>query len=444
MIFIRTYRTELLLAALAFFVHIVCFAVVVHANQGNVLKAIHGDDGYFELAQNVAAGNGFSWSSTPPYAPNPLRTPGYIYVLAGLFSITGSIVAAAWIQLLAATAIPIFGMRIAQHITSSTRIGVVTGVILACNPTLALLSFQFFTETLFLLLFFPGLLASLRYLHDRSVTTLLISAVLLGFAILTKTSAQYIPIIFVPFILWSFRRISWGRGVAHAGLYLLVIGAILAPWVIRNITIFGEPGLSAQSSFVLYTNLAPAVLSVANHTPFTDTVRTFLTPEEFKGDAITLQNADAYTKKAVEIALTYPRATIYIAIKSLFTFFTSDGMYPLLTHSGHTPSDFLPLLIGARLIWVFITIAAGIGGLIYLYTHRTSLAVFSIILVAYFALTSTIAAFGTNPRYRLPVDPIIIPFAAIGAGYLLHRARQAWTTHHTSATTVHSKDDCHT
>lgn len=423
---LHTYKTELLLITLSLVVHLICFAVVTGANNWQIIDAVRADDGYFELAQNVLAGNGFSWSAAPPYEPNPLRTPGYIYFLAGLIGITGSVVVAAVIQLVLASAIPIFGMYITRHITRSPRIGMVAGVILALDPTLALLSFQFYTETLFLLLFLPWLLLTFRYITQPSISTLILSAILLGVTILTKASAQYIPLLFIPFIMWKFGRKDWHRGVIHAGVYLCVIGAILSPWILRNINTFGEPGLSAQTPFVLYTNLAPAVLSVANDTNFADELKTTLTPAEFKGDAITLANGDAYTARALEVVRAHPYATAYIMSKSLFTFFTNDGFYALLLRSGYAPWDFLPLLIGARLIWVALTLAAFVGSIVYLLRERSELAILTILLVAYFALTSTVAAFGTNPRYRLPVDPIIIAFAAIGGIYLLHQTKKYW------------------
>ncbi len=417
--FVQTYKTELILVVLSLLVHLVCFAFVLSANGWDVTTAVRGDDGYFELAQNVLAGNGFSWSSTPPYEPNPLRTPGYIYFLAGLIGITGSIAAAAGVQLLLASALPIFGMYIARYITRSSGIGMVTGVILAVDPTLALLSFQFYTETLFLLLFLPWLLLTFRYLERPNVWTLVLGAILLGFAILTKTSALYVVFIFLPFILWNFCSKNWRRAPLHAGIFLSIIAVILTPWIIRNVNVFGEWGLSAQSSFVLYTNLVPAVLSVAEGTDFTETVHTFLTPAEFKGDAITLVNSGEYSAKAIEIVLAHPAALGYVAAKSLFTFFTNDGFYAVLLRSGYTPWDFMPLLIGARLVWVAITGAALLGAFLYLLKERSQLALITIGLTAYFALSSTVAAFGTNPRYRLPVDPIILAFAGVGAIYLL-------------------------
>ncbi|MBX9765452.1 glycosyltransferase family 39 protein [Patescibacteria group bacterium] len=422
MSFIRGHKVEIFLIVLSLGVHLASFAALTQEN-GSVLQAVRADDGYYELAQNIIAGNGFSWSTEAPYAPNPLRTPGYSYVLAGLIATFG-VFGAALIQLVAASAIPVFGMMIARAITESRTIGILTGVILAVDPTLSLLSFQFYTDTLFLLLFLPWLILTLRYFTKPSMTTLILSALLLGAAILVRPVAQFIPIIMVPLILWHLSKTNWQHGVAHVGVFLVLIGAILAPWILRNVNEFGVPAMSAQTPFVLYTNLAPAVLSIANGTDFLSERDAFLTPEEYKGDAITPANGSTYTKKALNIALTHPSATLFVAAKSLFTFFTNDGFYSFLVQIGYNPNNFLPLLIGARLVWVAITISAVVGACIYLFTKRTPQTLLIVLLLAYFALTSTIAAFGTNPRYRLPVDPIIIALAGAGITEIIARGQR--------------------
>lgn len=433
MTFIRAYKIEIALAVLALVVHLVYFALVIHAS-GSILDAVRADDGFFELAENIRAGNGFSWTAAAPYAPNPLRTPGYSYVLAALIGAAG-IAGAALIQLFAASLLPVLGMKIVKTITRSRAISIGAGVILALDPTLALLSFQFYTETLFLLLFFLWIIVSLHYMQKQDMLTLIVSALLLGCAILVKASAQYIPLLFMLFILWQFRGQEWRRSAVHASIYLLVVGAILAPWVVRNTLVFGTPGLSAQTPFVLYTNLAPAVLTVANGSNFVEEVDAFLTDEEFRGNTITLANGAEYTERALDVVRAHPGATLFVAGKSLFTFFTNDGVYTLLARIGFEPRDFLPTLIMARLVWVAITLAAFIGAFVFLLQERAPRAVFLVLLVAYFALTSTIAAFGTNPRYRLPVDPIIIALAGLGGMYLLAhikrllRMARVWREH---------------
>lgn len=420
--FIRTYKIEIVLAVLALLVHLLCFWFVTQAS-GSVLEAVRADDGFFELAQNIRAGNGFSWSAEEPYAPNAMRTPAYPYVLAALIAVAG-VTGTALIQLVAASLLPVLGMHIAQTMTRSRKIAVGTGVVLALDPTLALLSFQFYTETLFLLLFFLWLIVSLSYLRTQSLLMLLAGAVLLGCAILVRASVQYLPFLFALFLLWKFGKGNVRKSLVHAGIYLAVVGAILAPWVLRNIEEFGVAGLSAQSPFVLYTNLAPAVLSVANGNPFEEVRDAFLSPAEFKGDAITLANGAQYTARAFEVVTARPAATLFVASKSLFTFFTNDGFYALLVRIGLSPQEFLPLLIVARLVWIAITLSALAGALLYLHKERLAThAVLLVLLVAYFALTSTIAAFGTNPRYRLPVDPVILALAGLGGIYLLKQGR---------------------
>lgn len=413
--FIRSHKTELILFVLSFVIHVALFAVMVE-KQGSLLEVVRVDDGYFELAQNVLSGNGFSWSTEEPYAPNPLRTPGYIYVLALLISVAG-ISGAAFIQLVASSLIPIFGMYIARFITKSKSAGILTGVILAVDPTLAFLSFQFYTDTLFLLLFLPWLLLTLHYGKEPNMRMLVVSAVLLGFIILVRPVVQYVPLLIALCIMWHFGKSGWRRGVLHVGVYFIIVGAILTPWIMRNVNTFDSPGLSAQTSFVLYTNLAPAVKSVAEGTNFLEERDSFLTFAEYKGDAITLANADIYTKKAIEIVREHPAATAFVMSKSVFTFFTNDGFYTLFARLGHEPRDFLAFLVVMRLVWIFITLAAFVGAVRYIFIKRTPWAIFTVTLVAYFALTSTIAAFGTNPRYRLPVDPIIIALATIGLTY---------------------------
>jgi hypothetical protein len=425
MTFLRTYRWEIMVALLALCVHVLCFLVVIQVNHGSVIDTVRADDGYYEIATNLLAGNGFSMATSSPYVPNALRTPGYVYPLAGLLATVG-ITGAAIVQILLSCAIPVLGMHIARHITNSTRIGIVTGVILALDPTLALLSFNFYTDTLFILLFFAWTLLIFRYLERTHWITLAASATVLGFAIITRPTAQFIPLLLIPFILWRCGAAEWRRGLVHVAMSLAIVGAILTPWIVRNYNEFGAPDLSSQKAYVLYTNFAPAVLSVARGSDFAAEVAVFTAVAKPSNDVINPLSADIYIEKALEVIFTYPMASAFVASKSLFTFFTNDGVYTLLAVTGYAPNEFMSLLIIARLAWIAITIAAFVGALVYLLRQRSHIAILIILLVAYFALTSIIAAFGTNPRYRLPVDPILLALAAVGGSYLFERGRRVW------------------
>ena len=412
---IRTHRVELIIFLCALLVHALCFLWVLWANDVTLTEVVRVDDGYFELAQNVLAGNGFSWSTEAPYAPNPLRTPGFAYVLAGLIGLVG-VTGASVIHLILSSCIPVLGFRIARALQSSERVAHSTAIILICDPTLALLSFQFYTDSLFALLFLTWLLVTLRYFTSWNVRDLMFGAFLLGLATLVRPVTQYLPFVLAVCIVWHFGVLrEWKRAATHVCVYACIVAAVLAPWLVRNAQQFGVPGLSAQSAFVLYTNFAPAVLSVSKGTDFLTERDAFLTPREFKGDEITLANAGVYTGKAVAIMLAHPLATSYLMVKSLFTFFTNDGWYTFIARVGGAPADFYPLLISARLCWILLSSLACVGAYVYLASRRSLTAVFVILLVVYFAGTSMAAAYGTNPRYRLPVDPILITLACTGA-----------------------------
>ncbi|MEY2665212.1 MAG: hypothetical protein RLZZ480_317, partial [Candidatus Parcubacteria bacterium] len=362
-------------------------------------------------------------SAEPPYLPNALRTPLYVYILASLISVVG-ITGAALVQLFAASLIPVLGMYVAKRIAGSHKVGLVTGIILALDPTLAFLSFQFYTDTIFILLFLLWLLLTLRYVANPTLNTLVLCAVTLGFATLVRPVAQYVPIFVALCILWQFGKHNWRQSLLHIGVYFLLFGAILTPWIVRNVETFGVAGLSSQSSFILYTNLAPAVLSIENGSNFKEERDTFLTPAEYKGDAITLANGNIYTEKTVEIVKENPTATAFVLSKALLSFFTADGFDVLFARLGYEPGSFIMISIIARLLWLTATLFAIAGALRYMFIKKTAWAVMLVTLVAYFALTSSLTAFGTNPRYRLPVDPLLLSFAAIGMLYARTRLQK--------------------
>jgi len=186
--------------------------------------------------------------------------------------------------------------------------------------------------------------------------------------------------------------------------------------------------LSAQTPFVLYTNFAPAVLTYARDNGFVYEVTAFSTEEERSGNIITLRNGGDYTRKAFEVIQAHPIAAAYSATRTVFSFFTSDGWFTLLARSGYRPADFLPLMLAGRLFWAALTLAACIGALVFVLRRRTPATILILLLVAYFALTSIITGFGVNPRYRLPVDPILIALAGTGCATLVAWIRRKTPT----------------
>jgi hypothetical protein len=61
------YLPWIVIFLLALAVRVVLLSVVFSHNQGQLIPTIHGDDGYYEISQNIIAGHGYSGAMHTPY-----------------------------------------------------------------------------------------------------------------------------------------------------------------------------------------------------------------------------------------------------------------------------------------------------------------------------------------------------------------------------------------
>ena len=61
------------------------FACAVANSDGRFTQVFPRDDGYYEIAENLIAGNGFSKEIRSPFIPDSIRAPIYPLFLAGFF-----------------------------------------------------------------------------------------------------------------------------------------------------------------------------------------------------------------------------------------------------------------------------------------------------------------------------------------------------------------------
>lgn len=439
--FLKRHKVELFLFTFALTLRALLFFVNLNAEGGNLIETIHGGDGYFEISKNIVAGNGFSSETAPPYEPNPLRTPGYLYALAAVLWLTGSYGVAIALQMMIGALIPLLGRRISLALFPSERLALGVGILLAIEPYFVLFSSLLFTETLFIFLFLLFVLVFLSYLKTGNAYALAASAALLGFAILVKTTVQYLPICLVPLIIWHFRGKGWRTVLWQSAVFVSIIAVILAPWLYRNYRAFGVVGLSAQSAYNLYVYLAPSILALERGATFAEEGMKSVTPEERSGNAITLSTSSEYRRKALDIISAHPRGLALSVGVTFVSFFTLDGMLTVLGHAGYTPDIHLgkpaiSLLFSAprtlintiaelirtplasvfimRIVWIGITMLSFVG----MYWHLqknpwNSGAIFAILLIGYFLITSVVGGLGVTARYRMPISVFLFMFALV-------------------------------
>ncbi|MBX4209213.1 glycosyltransferase family 39 protein [Candidatus Parcubacteria bacterium] len=440
--FFLKYRLEIIVFAIALAARLLFFSASFEAHGHNIVETIKGDDGYYEASQNFIHGHGFSYSSAPPYAPNPLRPPVWLFIIAAIAGIFKSYWAVFIFEVLIGSFIPVLGMIIVRKLFAQKAVWLGTGVLLALEPYCVMLSTLLYSETMFTFFFLLFFLFLIKYFEDKSYRSLAWVSVFMGLATLVKPTIQYIPIVLALFIIFEARKSLSKKTFAHALVMLGVFGAIIAPWIVRNYVEFGKIGMSAQPAFNLYIYLVPTVLSIDNHTNFKTELDSFVYKKGFDVSDITLATSDRYSSEAMAIIREHKLALAKSVATTIVTFFTHDGMLTFLAYAGKTIVNTLdkPALtiliespaklfsiIGAyvrsgaaiivimRLVWIMVTISFFAGAAAYIrregWRPAASAALF---LVIYFALTTSINGLGVNARFRVPVDAFIFSFALYG------------------------------
>jgi len=447
--FLQKYKVEIFIFVLALAVRILFLGLSYSAHGGNLANTINAGDSYYDIGQNIIAGNGYSSATEPPYTPTSYRAPGMPYFIAWAYFLFGSYLAVILANIALGSIVPLLGMRIARYITDVRGISIAVGIFLALEPTGILLSSVLLSETLFAFLFALSLLYLFRYWKEKTPAPLLISAFLLGVSTLVRPTVEYLPVIIISLIIWEARD-SLSRTVfLRVGLYILIFLATLSPWLYRNYQAFGVLGLSSQQGAALYAITVPSVLAIEHETNFSQEYNTEIAGPNETSFA---QSAE-YSKLALPILLNHPRALILLCINTAFSFFAYDGIFDVLRQikfdggmfaamsrarieSGialGTPTllsllfaplatlrylaalsttPFALVFIG-RVAWFLITIAFLLGAWRLLYQRPQSpYALSAVSIVAYLMLTTLLIGLTVNYRYRLPVNSLIVTIAA--------------------------------
>ena len=202
--FIKKHKIEIGVVLVALVLRCIYFGLSFNTYGGGDLNTIiEGADGYFVVAQNIIAGHGFSDSSGAPYS---FRPPLYHYFLAVNYFLFGGFGGVVALQIIIGGLLPLLGMALAKRLSFSRNIYIWTGILLAIEPFSILYSIFFYSETVFMLLFFISLLYLFDYLKDKKVLHLIFSACFLAFAALTRPVVEYLPILIIAAILWEWRK----------------------------------------------------------------------------------------------------------------------------------------------------------------------------------------------------------------------------------------------
>ncbi len=402
-------------------------------------------DGYYEIANNLLDGNGFSRSIQPPYVPDSVRMPLYPLIIAAIVTIFGSYKALFIIQTILGSISAVLAWLIARRFVGA-GISLFVGLATALEPYTAYFTGTILTETIFTTIFLGAVCVFLKYLSDRNLIMLACTTFLLGIATLIRPTTQYVPLIVLAIALWNssfdFRRFFFVEAPIVLGIFLLV----LSPWIIRNYKTFGSIGLVVQPVSTLFVFLVPSTIALEKGISYEEAATQFLDQERLGSiEEINLGNAHEYKPRALAELKKHPVGLVKSIFVTGITFLTHDGYASMLSNRGYSisfahpplselirhPGDALrffadlmrgpeALVVLGRIFWILTTILAVTGAFVFWMKKGLTPQLLLIVgLIAYFAATTILIGLAVNARFRVPVNPFIFMFAGYAFGWIL-------------------------
>ena len=404
---------------------------------------------YLDLGQNVWLHGEYSRSPAPPYAPDFKWTPVFP-VLAGAVDCllgTGGVFA---LNILLSALSCLIIYRLAEYYVNA-KTGTIASCLFALDTLVWSLNFQAMSDIAFVTFVLVGLYFTLPTLFPKDQTAtpsfwLLIPGGLgLSAAILTRPTGLYLPIvILLCYAIKSlFSRTNAIRSVAYALMFFVCSYSLAGLWMFRNYQTFGIFTLSGNENIVMVYYTGGGAWQTEFNCTLKEAQEKIQKEFNLPSDEV-CHNADAFGKDPAEIdrqlkackrdvLLKYPVSLIKSALigvpKSLIAHET--GIFATLTKQDwqragelFSNSPVLILIFVWSVLFQVIVLCGGVIGIIgsWFNNRNSRWAIFCLAgIAAYFVLTMGLSGADCCARYRLPLMPALIVFAAIGLTTLWER-----------------------
>jgi 4-amino-4-deoxy-L-arabinose transferase-like glycosyltransferase len=375
-------------------------------DQVTVLPAIHDQVSYDALAQRLLAGQGYSFPRqwypfTPADTPTAHWSFTYPLYLAGVYSLTGyhPLVARIVQGVVGGGLICLLVYWIGRRVVNEEG-GLVAAALTAVYGYFIYYNVALMTETFFIVFMLWALYLGLELKEKSTLARWLLLGLALGMAGLLRQTA----LLFVPFmLLWLFwelrnRMTRWWYFALPLGVIILLI----LPWTIRNYLVYDEfLPLNSNAGYAFYASNNPNLATNWNNEEVVVPV-----PAELAGQNEAELN-QALTRMGIEFILADPIRYLWLNLdKSLeyFKFWPSSD-------SSRISNLNRVFSFGIYLPFMLLGLALSLSR----WRDFSLLYLFMVIHTAIHLLT------WPSPRYRLPVDAVLMVFAGLA---LLELAKQ--------------------
>lgn len=295
------FTSELGIFLSAFIVRLFYVIILLFFIGDSVFTAYSDSETYYILRANNLLEHGvISMSSSAPFIPDAFHTPLYPILLAGAFFIKLPFVVIVLFQLLAYAGIVLITKRIGE-LAFDTRVGYFAAWLLILEPMTIYWSGIILSDIVFMFFLYTAL-------YLLITKRILWAGLFTGFAILTREIGLYLlaPAFLFFFIRHCFEhREGWRPILKRYAIAVILIIAMLTPWMYRNYQVFGVAQLSGIGWFDMYNyNLAAFCRSEHIVCP-----RVNVAIDDFD-----IRNTVLYQRATVETILNHPVSfTLFIA-----------------------------------------------------------------------------------------------------------------------------------
>jgi len=395
---------------------------------------------YFAAGEQISRGLGYTTASgggggfrflTLPPEPTAFFPPGWPYVLGGIFWIARHTpipddlpqVGTAFNAALGVASVWLV-YAISRRLLGTT-VALWAALIVALWPNLVFHTAILFSETLYTVLILGALLLVVRspWPDGRIPRGALVGfGAVLGLAALTRPPGL-ILLLAVWVAAWT-GGAGWRRGLAQAGIAALAAFVVILPWTIRNV-------VEMDSPVAISTNLGDNLC--LGHNPdatgyFTPTGHC-AGPRASSAQREEILRNRANIKEAFTFAIHNPiREVELVGLRARYLMVGDhDAVNGVEYYSGapFLNRDLRPVMMRGSDVWYYAMLVLALVGLPALLRRRDPrLAMLA--LSALFLLLSSLEFIG-DPRYHVPVMPLVAIAAALGLVGLIDRVRGSRT-----------------
>jgi len=197
---------------------------------------------YHLLAKNLAAHHVLSLEESAPFTPNGRRVPLYPAFLGLIYKIFGpDVQIAKLIQTLFGPLICLLVYKIGVLIFANKNAALTAALFTAFSPSFYLMNNHLFVECLFTLMILFSIYASCLWFKSGKLVYCILSGLSIGLCALVKPEAALMAVFVLPVGIFYYpdkKKLMFQSLVA-----VLMTGAVIVPWCIRNYEVTGKASL---------------------------------------------------------------------------------------------------------------------------------------------------------------------------------------------------------